>query len=47
MVFGVTTADPVSYGTAAAVFLVVGLIAVAIPARRGSSIEPTTALRCE
>lgn len=47
MVFGVTTADPVSYGAAAVVFLVVGLIAAAIPARRGSMVEPTTALKCE
>lgn len=47
LLFGVTPGDPISYAVAAVAFSAVALVAVAIPARRGSRIEPVTALRCE
>ncbi len=47
LLFGVTAGDPASYVTAAVAFSTVALAAVAIPARRGSRIEPISALRCE
>jgi putative ABC transport system permease protein len=45
--FGVTTADPVTL--IAVVFLIglVALVAALVPARRASSVDPTTALRVE
>jgi putative ABC transport system permease protein len=46
-VFGVTTADPLTYLLAALTFSGVALLAVLIPARRASRVEPMTALRCE
>jgi hypothetical protein len=39
--------DPISYVTAAAVFSGVALVAVMIPARRASRVEPGRALLCE
>jgi predicted permease len=47
LLFGVTAGDPASYVTAAVAFSTVALAVVAIPARRGSRIEPISALRCE
>jgi putative ABC transport system permease protein len=47
LVFGVTPGDPLTYSIAASAFLAVALIGVAIPARRGSRVEPVSALRCE
>jgi putative ABC transport system permease protein len=47
LLFGVTPADPISYAIGAAAFLAVALVAVAIPARRASRVEPLTALRYE
>jgi len=47
LLYGVTAGDPVSYVIAAIAFAVLALAAVAIPARRGSRIEPIRALRCE
>jgi predicted permease len=47
LLFGVTPGDPVSYAVAAIAFSAVALVAVGIPARRGSRIEAVTALRCE
>ena len=46
-VFGVTTADPLTYLSVAVAFSSVALTAVAIPARRASRIEPGHALRFE
>jgi predicted permease len=46
-VFGVTTADPLTYLFAGLTFSVVALAAVIIPARRASRIEPINALRFE
>jgi putative ABC transport system permease protein len=47
LVFGVTPGDPLTYSIAALVFLGVALVGVAIPARRGSRVEPVSALRGE
>ena len=41
------TSDPVAYGLAAILVLLIGLAAVAIPAYRASRIEPSDALRFE
>jgi putative ABC transport system permease protein len=46
-IFGVTTADPLTYLFAALTFSAVALAAVIIPARRASRIEPINALRFE
>jgi len=47
LVFGVTPGDPLTYALAAVAFLGVALVGVAIPARRGSRVEPVSALRWE
>ena len=47
LVFGVTPGDPLTYVLAALGFLAVALTAVVIPARRGSHVEPVSALRCD
>jgi ABC-type antimicrobial peptide transport system permease subunit len=47
LVFGVTPGDPLTYSIAALVFIAVALIGVAIPAQRGSRVEPVSALRWE
>ena len=47
LVFGVTPGDPLTYSLAAVAFLGVALIGVAIPAHRGSRVEPVSALRWE
>jgi predicted permease len=47
LVFGVTPGDPLTYSVAAVALLAVALIGVAIPARRGSRVEPVSALRWE
>jgi putative ABC transport system permease protein len=46
-VFGVTTADPLTYLLAALTFSAVALAAVVIPAHRASQVEPVSALRCD
>jgi predicted permease len=45
LVFGVTPGDPMTYSMAALAFLAVALISVAIPAQRGSRVQPVSALR--
>jgi putative ABC transport system permease protein len=47
LLFGVQVTDPATYAIAATVFLVVVLVATAIPARRAARIDPMTALRYE
>jgi predicted permease len=44
-VYGVTTTDPVVYGSVALVLLAVALIAVWFPARRAMRVDPVIALR--
>ena len=46
-VFGITTADPLTYLSAALTFLVVAIAAIVIPARRASRVDPITALHLE
>jgi ABC-type antimicrobial peptide transport system permease subunit len=45
LLFGVTTHDPTTFATVAALLLVVSLIAVIIPARRATLVNPIQALR--
>jgi putative ABC transport system permease protein len=43
--FGVGSADPLSFGAAAAVLLVVTLTAAYLPTRRATAVDPMVALR--
>jgi ABC-type antimicrobial peptide transport system permease subunit len=43
--YGVSVADPVAWGTAAAVLLAMAILANAIPAYRAVRIDPVKALR--
>ena len=45
--FGVTTADPLTYASVAFLLCVMALVACYIPARRATKVPPMTALRCE
>jgi predicted permease len=45
MLFGATPSDPVAYGAAALVLVVAAAIAVLIPARRATTVDPSTVLR--
>ena len=45
LLFGIRLADPIVTGTAIAVFLLTGLIAAALPARRAATMDPMLALR--
>jgi len=47
MVFGLSPADPVSLGIAAAVLSVTGILAGAVPAWRAAHLDPVEALRVE
>jgi ABC-type lipoprotein release transport system permease subunit len=47
LLFGVTSADPLSYFAAALLVALVALVASAIPTWRAASIEPMRALRYE
>jgi putative ABC transport system permease protein len=47
LLFGVTPGDPASYVLAAAAFVAVAAVAVAVPARRASRVDPIRALRYE
>jgi ABC-type antimicrobial peptide transport system permease subunit len=47
LLFGVTPSDRVSYLLAAVVLGAVALVVAALPARRASRVDPTTALRYE
>jgi predicted permease len=47
MLFGVSTADPLTYGAVAAALAVTALLASFAPARRASLIDPVVALKIE
>ncbi len=45
--FGVSARDPFSYGTVTALVLLVSLVAILVPARRATRVDPMLALRAE
>jgi putative ABC transport system permease protein len=47
LLYGISGVDPLTFGGACALFLVVGLIATYIPARRALQVDPMVALRAE
>lgn len=47
LLFGIRKADPIVTGTAILLFLVTGLIAAFLPARRAATVDPISALREE
>ena len=47
MVFHITTTDPLTYAGVALVWMLVGLAACYLPARRATRVDPMAALRCE
>ena len=47
ILYGVEPNDPLTMASVTAILLVVALVATLLPARRASSIPPSTALRTE
>jgi ABC-type antimicrobial peptide transport system permease subunit len=45
--FGVSSADPLTLAGVVVLIALVAMIAAIVPARRASSVDPTTALRAE
>jgi putative ABC transport system permease protein len=47
MLYGVRPNDPLTFGTVSVVLAVAALLAICVPARRATRIEPMAALRQE
>ena len=47
LLFGVSTADPVTFGAIPVLLAVVALLSIYIPARRAASVDPMLCLRSE
>ena len=47
MLIGIGPADPVSFGGAVLVLVIVGAAASYVPSRRAANVDPSTALRSE
>jgi ABC-type lipoprotein release transport system permease subunit len=45
LLFGVTSGDPISFGSAAATLVAVSLLASYLPARRAASVDAAVTLR--
>jgi putative ABC transport system permease protein len=45
LLFGVAPADPLAFGGSALLFVVIGLVACLVPARRAAHVDAMTALR--
>jgi len=47
MLFGVTAADPLTYGAVGCLFFIAAVTASFVPAHRATHVDPVTAIRHE